>query len=293
MTSVKHELIPTHLFDRLIEKLPAWADQHAPDSNLYGSLKGVIRREIEKLFSDPNPEPKPFGPFGELIFPYHRMGAIDSLNLFDLDEVIIFSFYWANRHRYRRVLDIGANIGLHSILLDRCGFDVRAYEPDPSHFDILVSRLAVNGSQRVRVFQKAVSSGNREAEFIRVLGNTTSSHLAGSKSHPYGELETCVVETQAIGPVMQWADLMKLDVEGHEAEILLSTGREDWNHTDAFVEVQSRRNAALILEHFEKIHVPLFSQKTNWCRVRDVSCMPRSYREGALFISLKDTMPWR
>ena len=150
----------------------------------------------------------------------------------------------------------------------------------------------MNGSNRVKAFQQAVSSRSREAEFVRVLGNTTSSHLAGSKSHPYGELETYVVDTEAIGPLMAWADLMKLDVEGHEKEILLSTARADWSHTDALVEVENERHAALIYEHFERMGVSLFSQKTNWQRVSRASAMPESYREGSLFISLKDRMPW-
>jgi len=157
---------------------------------------------------------------------------------------------------------------------------------------MLRERLAMNGSSRVKVFQQAVSSRNHEAEFIRVLGNTTSSHLAGSKSHPYGELKTCTVETQAIGPLMAWADLMKLDVEGHEKEILLSTERADWTHTDALVEVENEKHAALIYEHFEKLGVSLFSQKTNWQQVERVSDMLRSYHEGTLFMSLRDRMPW-
>ncbi len=33
-----------------------------------------------------------FGPFGALNFPYREMGAITSLQLFGLDELIIFAF---------------------------------------------------------------------------------------------------------------------------------------------------------------------------------------------------------
>lgn len=95
--------------------LPALRTQHSRGSELYSLLKQVARREVEALFSGDDPVAQEFGPFGDLSFPYHSMGAIDSLNLFDLDELIIFSFYWANRNRYKHVLDLGANIGLHSI----------------------------------------------------------------------------------------------------------------------------------------------------------------------------------
>jgi len=100
-------------------------------------LKQVARKEIKDMFDTGEERSVDFKPFGELIFPYHSMGSVDSLKLFDLDELIIFSFYWANRTKYRKVLDIGANLGLHSILLSKCGYEVSCYEPDPIHFEIL------------------------------------------------------------------------------------------------------------------------------------------------------------
>ena len=106
--------------------LPLLKQQHAPGSVVYSLLAQVARREIEELFSDNSEETKEFKPFGDLVFPYHKMGAVDSLNLFDLDELIIFSFYWVNRRRYRRAVDAGANIGLHSIIMSRCGFEITA-----------------------------------------------------------------------------------------------------------------------------------------------------------------------
>ena len=99
----------------LIAALISVPDQHAPDSALYRLLKQVARREVERLFSAAEAHAHPFEPFGEIVFPYYKMGAIDSLDLFGLDELIIFGFYWKNRGRYRRVADIGANIGLHVV----------------------------------------------------------------------------------------------------------------------------------------------------------------------------------
>ena len=57
-------------------------------------MKQEARKEIISLFSNNvDQQAVDFKPFGELIFPYHKMGAIDSLNLFDLDELIIFSLF--------------------------------------------------------------------------------------------------------------------------------------------------------------------------------------------------------
>lgn len=279
------------LLENLFLALPPLHNQHAPGSKVYILLKQVARREVEQLFSNRDIQTREFQPFGDLIFPYHRMGAVDSLNLFDLDELIIFSFYWVNRNRYRRVVDIGANIGLHSIILNKCGFAVKAFEPDPKHYDILQRNLSLNKCNNIEVYNIAVSNKMGTMDFVRVLGNTTGSHLAGSKES-YGDLELISVRTESISPLLAWADLIKMDVEGHESEIILSTHYKQWLQTDALIEVGNQSNAEAIYEHFTKCGVRMFSQKNHWRLVRNVQEMPMSYRDGTLFITTKQTMPW-
>jgi FkbM family methyltransferase len=221
------------------------------------------------------------------------MGTIDSLNLFDFNELILFSFYWMSRSSYRRVADVGANLGLHSIILSRSGFEVRAFEPDPQHFALLQRNLQLNHCFDVCASNKAVSNREGKREFVRVVDNTTASHIESSRPNPYGPLERFRVEAESINPLIRWADLIKLDVEGHEKEILLETNREDWVNTDALVEVQNETNAKALYEHFSSLGIPLFSQKTGWGLVRDFTEMPTSYHEGTLFVSRKNEMPWR
>ena len=281
------------VLDRLFEVLPALAGFHAPGSAVYEFLDAAAREPIERRFGPAsNGAAHPFGPFGTLAFPYYSMGDIASVDLFGLDELILFSFYWASRARYRRVLDIGANVGLHSIILDRCGFEVRAFEPDPQHFTRLEENLALNRC-RVAASNSAVSSATGEAEFVRVLGNTTSSHLAGSKPNPYGALERFPVPVVAIGPLMAWADLVKLDAEGHELQIVAATDSADWTGTDMMLEVGSAANARGILEHGRRLGLSLFAQKIGWRAATDVEQVPRSYREGSLFISARSEGPWQ
>jgi FkbM family methyltransferase len=292
MTTNEREMKSTSILESIFLALPSLSSHHDYGSNVYTLLKQVARKEVENLFYEHDPKVRGFKPFGDLVFPYHKMGAVDSLNLFDLDELIIFSFYWISRKRYRRVLDIGANIGLHSIILTKCGFEVHAYEPDPQNFKILQRNLALNHCSNVQPFNAAVSSKTGEMEFIRVLGNLTGSHLAGSKANPYGALEKFPVKVEAIEPLISWADLIKLDAEGHEREILLSTNRDHWLSTDAFVEVENDGNAVSIFEHFKKLGINLFSQKTDWKLVLDLEDVPKSYREGSLFVTCKNKMPW-
>lgn len=237
------------------------------------------------------PKPFTFGPFGELAFPYHAMGTKNTLDLFGLDELIIFAFYWANRNRYRCTLDIGANVGLHSIMMAKCGFAVTAFEPDPRHFDWLTENLRLNQCPTVQPVQAAVSDHEGQMEFVRVLGNTTGSHLAGAKD-PYGELERFPVWVESIAKHLVGVDLMKIDAEGHEPEILFAAPMEALKHCDVILEVGSAKNAERIFQHFQKTNVNLFAQKIGWNRVLKLDQIPTGHREGSLFLSCRAEMSW-
>lgn len=275
------------LFDALAES----PKLHAPTTSFYRLCKANARTVIEALFASQDRVPRKFGPFGDISMPYTRMGAIDSLDLFGLDELIIFAFYHANRTRYRSTLDIGANLGLHSIIMARCGFSVRAFEPDPWHYGILEQNLAANGISTVEPIAAAVSTKEGEAQFVRVLGNTTGSHLAGAKDS-YGEKEYFTVPTRAAGPLFASADFAKIDAEGHEKELLLTTTRESMRNLDIMVEIGNAANAEAVFKHFQAIGVGMFSQKTGWSKVQNLADVPTSHREGSLFITVKPAMPW-
>lgn len=220
------------------------------------------------------------------------MGAIDSLDLFGLDELLMFAFYFQNRGRYRRVVDIGANIGLHSIILAKCGYEVESYEPDPVHYQKLERNLVLNCIESCTPHQQAVSEKDGNMQFVRVLGNTTSSHLAGAKANPYGELEQFDVQVVDIRSIIDCVDLFKIDAEGHEAVLLHAVPDTAWKQVDAFVEVGSPENAKTIFERFNGTDVHIFSQKTGWNSVQALVDMPISYKEGGIFVSTKSVMPW-
>jgi FkbM family methyltransferase len=283
---------PSTLGD-LIESLAELAPQHARCSETYLALDRVaLSLATASGFAQAGEAPVPLGVFGPITFPFTPMGAVSTLDLFGLDELIIFSFYWANRHRYRRAADIGANLGLHSIVMSRCGWQVKAYEPDPWHAGLLRRHLQLNSSNRVDLIEAAVSDQPGTLEFVRVLGNTTSSHLAGAKSSAYGQLERFPVRVESIAAIMPTVDFVKMDAEGQERIIILGTDAEHWRKTDMMVEVGSPENAQAIFNHLQAIGVRAFAQKLGWREVTSASDMPASYKEGSLFVSRLAAMPW-
>lgn len=283
----------TTMLGEIIAELPEISAQHARTSAVYAAREKTVGEAVKaSRFTLTEGARETLGDFGEVELPYYKMGAVDTLDLFGLDELIIFSFYWANRHRYRRAADIGANMGLHSILMGKCGWQVSAYEPDPVHAKLLRRNLSLNSSASVNLIEAAVSDKTGTLEFVRVLGNTTSSHLAGAKQNAYGELERFPVRVETIANIMPAVDFVKMDAEGQEKIIILGTTAEHWTKTDMMVEVGSDENACAIFKHLQTLGVHAFAQKLGWAEVNTLADMPASYKDGSLFITKLSNMPW-
>jgi FkbM family methyltransferase len=212
-------------------------------------------------------------------------GGVTTESLFAAKEQPIFDFYEAagKAKRYLRALDIGANIGVHSILMARQDWTVLAYEPDPIHFAMWEKNVAQNVSEAyagINGRQAAVSDYRGTATFVRVKGNTTGSHLKGDKQ-PYGELEEFQVEVVDCRPLFKWADFAKIDCEGHEARLLQTVTPE--TSCEFMVEVGSQKNAEAIFGHFHGWR-GMWSQQSGWKPVTALGEMPMHHSQGALFI---------
>jgi len=278
-----------HLFSEIAAN---W-QHHARTEDWWTSTNDLSRRAILDL--KPNLESGSqfsFGSIQQMRFSYFEMGAINSLDLFGLDELIIFSFYWQNRNIYTSVADIGANIGLHSVILGHMGFNVTSFEPDPIHGAEFSRNIAINDLTRVSLVPEAVNVDGGLVAFTRVLGNTTGSHITGAKANPYGELDQIEVTATPFRSLLRSHDLIKLDVEGFEAHLLTTVSEDELGSTDVIGEIGTSENAEQIFNRFQKSPINLFSQKNNWGRVRDVDEMPTSHRDGSFFLSIKHEMPW-
>jgi FkbM family methyltransferase len=281
----------SELIETLFKVIPTVVEYHSPLTPLYHFLKNAIVEEIADLFKGSD-EVVDFQPFGELRFPFHSMGNLNSINLFEIDELMIFSFYWQNRFLYKKVLDIGANIGLHSVLLGKCGYDVSSFEPDDTHFKVLEHNLLINNISNVKAYNVAISDHDGESEFVTVLGNTMSSHLSGSKPNPYGELKRNMVQVRDIRQLIKGVNFMKLDIEAHEKQVIPVTTRENWENMDGMISIHDENNAKVLFEHFEKLGLNQFSQKINWNKAKSLEDIPFTHHDGTLFVTMKDKMPW-
>jgi len=286
-------MVNKDILGKIILALPELIVLHTRPSVAYDLIdqltKNMIQNSNLKLTENAVVE---IGPFGKINFPFISMGAINSLDLFGLDELIIFSYYWKNKDKYQKTVDIGANIGLHSLMMSRCNWSVKSYEPDPVHVKILKKNLEINNITNVNIQEKAVSDKAGTLDFIRVKGNTTGSHLAGSKTNPYGELDNFPVQVESFKEAINGADFVKVDVEGHETKLILSTEKDDWKKLDMIAEIGTAENGRLIFNHFTKLEVNIFAQKIGWQKVADLKDLPISHKEGSVFVSVKNEMSW-
>ena len=272
------------------------ADHH-PSSGWYQARarslkarKSQIRESLEEGFFN-------LGEVGRVNFSLTNLGNLDSSDLFGLDELILFSFYWKNRSNYRNFIDLGANIGLHTAIAGKLGYNVEAVEPDSFHFQVLQENTTANGLQNVTLRNEAISSQVGEdghVSFIRVLGNTTSSFVNGAKDSAYGDLEQVMVRARKFSELDAKDGLVKVDIEGSEVDLLCSLTPEAFTRFDFLAEIGSSSNRTKIWDCLSGTDrkVKIFPQKLSWEQASSASDLPSSYKEGSVFITTKNRMPW-
>ena len=222
------------------------------------------------------------------------MGNVDSVKLFGIDELIIFSFYFTNRNRYKKTLDLGANIGLHTLIMKKLGFQVISYEPDSIHLAQIEKVMNLNDLSTEGLTPRAISDKRGTMDYIRILGNTTGSHLLGSKEEVYGATEIVSVEVDDILEVLNQGkfDFVKMDVEGHEEVLLNRITARSIATTDIMLEIGSEKNAKEIFTIISDKKIPAYAQKINWARVERVHDLPSHHTHGSLFLSMQGPPNW-
>lgn len=118
------------------------------------------------------------------------------------------------------VIDVGANIGLSTIVLARTAAHVIAYEPSPPNVAFLRRNLELNGITNVDVRAAAASSELGTLRFhIAQFG--AGSHVVAAGHVAGGTIST--VDVPAIpldGEGLPRITFIKIDAEGHEPDVL-------------------------------------------------------------------------
>ena len=120
-------------------------------------------------------------------------------------------------------IDVGANIGNHTIGLHDHFHHCHAFEPNPRTFRLLKANTA--GRPNIICHQTALSSRDGISAFSQHRTNTGKSHIVYSPQtqSPTARKSLIDVETSRLDKtscVSQPISFIKIDVEGHELEVL-------------------------------------------------------------------------
>lgn len=124
------------------------------------------------------------------------------------------------------VLDIGGHAGYYTLLFAKytgAGGRVYTFEPNPDNYAILEKNVRRNGFQNVELRREVVSDSDEPLQlYLPHQENTGNGSLYASSDTAYGN-----IEVQAINPDrffqergIEKIDLIKIDVEGHEENVL-------------------------------------------------------------------------
>jgi len=114
-------------------------------------------------------------------------------------------------------VDIGAHIGFYVIRLAKVCKHVHAIEPNPETIEILKENIKLNKIENVTIHPYALGKEERKANLY--LADECTTLLTRS------DRKAVEVQVKKFDEVIDYCDLVKMDVEGFEEEVLLGAHR--------------------------------------------------------------------
>lgn len=223
----------------------------------------------------------------KFFLPYVKFGNTNSLDGINSGELRSLYFFFKMRNKYRKVADIGANIGLHTIFLSKLKFKTTAFEPDKNHFKILKDNVKKN-KVNVKLVRKGFSGKGGLKKFVNVNDHTMASHILGAKDKPYGNITYTTIQTLKFKDFVKKFDLIKIDAEGAEREMIMSTNFLDWKKTDAIIEIHNKKTAKMIWNKFHR-KLYFYSEK-EFKKITSFKNFPKHYTDGMLILSASKSL---
>lgn len=182
-------------------------------------------------------------------------------------EVHLFNFLvkLLSKNKNFTCLDIGANIGVVSLVMSMYAKHVISFEPIKSLFSMIEKSIEVNNIKNCKVINKGLSSKNKTAKiYINTSGNIGSStlskaHSAENPNNTFNDSEIIDLEAGDNNEYLKSIDridLIKIDVEGHESDVMIG-----------IQEIIKKNDPLLILEWNNKETKDRFSSDSDLKRI--------------------------
>jgi FkbM family methyltransferase len=156
------------------------------------------------------------------------------------------------------VLDIGANIGLTTILFSELAERVISFEPSPTTFNLLVENVSQANSQNVRLLNYALGAEKIESEITyspaNRAGGFVSNQTKASTGHVIERIQIIKLDDAFAEYKLPRVDFVKIDVEGFEKFVIQGARKV----LDKFNPVVVMELNHWCLNAFQRITVPDF-----------------------------------
>lgn len=225
--------------------------------------------------------------FGEIVWPLKNFGNLDSYCFFSGLKFCLWCSYLESSAV--SAWDVGAHSGIDTILMSKKFKNIDSFEPQPYSFKDLQNNLGLNTVSQARLHNVGLSTSDGTGEFEIVHGNTTASHLAGSRTS-YGPKQKILIELSN-----HWhyktPEFAKMNIEGYETQLIPSLG-ERLLEMDLIVESHDSTSSDSIYQTARKIDIKLYSHKIGFDQVKSRKDMPESNKEGYIILSAKNRNNW-
>ena len=146
------------------------------------------------------------------------------------------SYFFKSNSPSPLIIDCGSNIGLSVVYFKHLfpNSEILAFEPDPELLSYLSLNLESNSFSDINVIPKAVWTSNSKLPFL-------SDGADGGKVA--NQTTDIFVDAVSLNQFLRKrVDMLKMDIEGHELDVLQSCAKNLHNVCNIFIEYHSFRN---------------------------------------------------
>lgn len=184
-------------------------------------------------------------------------------------------------------IDIGANVGWHTLLMARLVGPqgrVISIEPNPSTREQLLQNVRLNGFRQVEIGRYAIADSERIVDFYGLSADdrgSASSHIVSEPTAKTIRVDCRTLDGIASEHRLERIDLLKIDVEGFEWPVLQGGEQTIANFRpyilfefDSAYAGRGGGTPQLFVDFFRRHGYGLFSLGRNWAQRVELSTWP-------------------
>ena len=201
---------------------------------------------------------------------HHHINIFGTYEMIELN--MIHKFLKENIKKPQIALDIGANIGNHTIRLFADNFlEVNCFEPHEKVFDLL--EINTRDLENVKIFKHGLSEEAKEVDFEICNTNLGGSRitLESKEIIDNNKKNFTKISVKKLDTIYEKfnrkIDLIKLDVEGHELQVLKGGKRIIQEHMPIILFEEnniSQNGSSEVIEYLKDLNYKFFIWKENF-----------------------------